>query len=241
LDTATNTFSTVATTGDAATGDYKYSGAAAVGTSVYFAPYTQNNVGIYHIQTAAPTSAPTLSWIHRGPEEGSVGIAHGSRAPSLNVAKEFRLSDDVQVHWSSNDLEQITSHSLDWIGLYTVGACSQNHDLAASLPSQNSCYLAYAMVGGGHIAGTVTFNYADTKLSAGSYEVRYFLGDSQGGYGHVCRNLEDANGRTRCALEAVATSRTFTVTANAQDAAYEGFESMPGFELGFSPLLGGLR
>jgi hypothetical protein len=189
--------------------------------------------------TATPTKAPTpMVWIHRGPEEGSVGITHGSRAPSLNVAKDFRLGDDVQVHWSSNDLEQIASHSLDWIGLYAAGACSQNHDLAAAHLDQNSCYLAYAMVGGGLPAGTVTLNYAETKLSAGSYEVRYFLGDSQGGYGQVCRNLANADGRTRCALEAVATSGTFTVTANAEDAYYEGFTSMPGFELGFSPALG---
>ena len=43
------TFSTVATTGDAATGDWKYQGAAAIGTSVYFAPFVQNNVGIFNV------------------------------------------------------------------------------------------------------------------------------------------------------------------------------------------------
>jgi hypothetical protein len=36
LDTATNTFSTVATTGDARYGVYKYEDAAVVGTKVYF-------------------------------------------------------------------------------------------------------------------------------------------------------------------------------------------------------------
>jgi len=38
LDTETNGFSTIATTGDAASGDGKYLGAAAVGNMVYFAP-----------------------------------------------------------------------------------------------------------------------------------------------------------------------------------------------------------
>ena len=34
------------TTGDAASGNFKYISAVAVGTVVYFAPYTQNNVGV---------------------------------------------------------------------------------------------------------------------------------------------------------------------------------------------------
>ena len=37
LDTATSIFTTVATTGDAASGDYKYTGAPAVGDKVYCA------------------------------------------------------------------------------------------------------------------------------------------------------------------------------------------------------------
>jgi len=36
LDTSTNTFSTVATTGDAKYGTWKYEDAAVVGTKVYF-------------------------------------------------------------------------------------------------------------------------------------------------------------------------------------------------------------
>ena len=39
-------FTTVATTGNAASGSTKYDGAAAVGSNVYFAPYHQNNVGV---------------------------------------------------------------------------------------------------------------------------------------------------------------------------------------------------
>ena len=48
LDTITNVFTTVATTGDAASGNYKYRGAVAVGNIVYFAPSSQNNVGIFN-------------------------------------------------------------------------------------------------------------------------------------------------------------------------------------------------
>jgi len=40
------TFTTIATTGDAASNSFKYSGAVAVGSNVYFAPYSQNNIGV---------------------------------------------------------------------------------------------------------------------------------------------------------------------------------------------------
>jgi hypothetical protein len=53
------TYTTVAVTGDAVTGYYKYSGAAAIGTKVYFAPCTQNNVGIYDAATSAFSTAAT--------------------------------------------------------------------------------------------------------------------------------------------------------------------------------------
>jgi hypothetical protein len=41
LDARTNTFSTIDTTAASVSGSFKYAGAAAVGTRVYFAPYNQ--------------------------------------------------------------------------------------------------------------------------------------------------------------------------------------------------------
>jgi len=41
-------FTTIATTGDAASGDFKYSGAVAIGEMVYFVPDEQNNVGVFN-------------------------------------------------------------------------------------------------------------------------------------------------------------------------------------------------
>ena len=46
LDTTTSTFSTIGTTAAGVTANYKYSGAAAVGTTVIFASYEEDNVGL---------------------------------------------------------------------------------------------------------------------------------------------------------------------------------------------------
>ena len=59
LEVVSAQFTTVATTGDAATATYKYAGAAAVGTKVYFAPYNQNNVGIFDTGTSAFSTVAT--------------------------------------------------------------------------------------------------------------------------------------------------------------------------------------
>ena len=45
------TFTTIATSGAAASGGDKYHGAAAVGSIVYFVPYAQHNVGILDTRT----------------------------------------------------------------------------------------------------------------------------------------------------------------------------------------------
>jgi len=50
------TFTTIATTGDAASYSSKYSGAVAVGSTVYFAPYSLNNVGVLDTVTGNLTT-----------------------------------------------------------------------------------------------------------------------------------------------------------------------------------------
>jgi hypothetical protein len=62
LDTTTSAFSTYTTRGawdggididgEIVTGGYKYDGAAAVGTAAYFAPFNQDNVGVFDTQTS---------------------------------------------------------------------------------------------------------------------------------------------------------------------------------------------
>jgi len=54
FNTKTNVFNTIATTGEAASGESAglYMGAVAVGNSVYFAPFSQNNVAGGYCQQA---------------------------------------------------------------------------------------------------------------------------------------------------------------------------------------------
>jgi len=60
VDAASSTFSTIDVTAAGAIGNYKYQGAPAVlGTTVYFAPYNQNNVGL--LALPAPPSPPPPS------------------------------------------------------------------------------------------------------------------------------------------------------------------------------------
>ena len=137
----------------------------------------------------------------------------------------------------------INAHSMDWIGLYKAGSCSQNGNMRTTDKDQNSCYLAYELVADtrrtGQSSGTVTFKFADVRWPAGDYEVRYFLGDSQQGNGVVCRDLGTGVGSTYCALEAAASSVTFSVTPDRGVNDYGAFQTkggvklVPGFERGY--------
>ena len=54
LDTQTDTFSTVPTTGAIpANSTYKYRGAAALGTRAYFAPHDEDNVGVFDVSDSS--------------------------------------------------------------------------------------------------------------------------------------------------------------------------------------------
>jgi len=78
LDTATSAFSTIATTGDAASGNYKYYGAVAVGTVVYFAPSYQNNVGVLDTATSAFSTIATTGDAASGSLKYSGAVAVGT-------------------------------------------------------------------------------------------------------------------------------------------------------------------
>jgi hypothetical protein len=192
---------------------------------------------IQPVHTTSPTPAPTVV----APGMPSAGVAHGVRVPHMNVASNIGLKANIMVHWqATSGLDDATavSNSLDWIGLYKKGACAQTRDMATTSNGQNDCYLASMTLGaGGATAGSVTFLYTDTRWPAGEYEVRYFLGDSQKGNGVACRNLDNAGATLfTCALEAAATSNSFTVTSGMDDYQHfviAGKNLVPGFEMGF--------
>ena len=72
FDTVTNAFSTIPTTGDAATGHRKYKGLAVVGAKVIFVPFVQTNVGVLDTTTmtfttvAIPVDGGTGNGEYRG-------------------------------------------------------------------------------------------------------------------------------------------------------------------------------
>lgn len=147
------------------------------------------------------------------------------RLPTLNVASEVGVGDDVMVHWHSSSLAG--AHPLDWIGIYKKGACEQPKVQTAPVAGattdismttqldQNTCYLSSQSLPGKVEGGTIIFSYQDLNFPAGEYEVRYFLGDSTHQQGMVCRDMEDLpNGLdyNYCAYEASAVSSTIHIT-----------------------------
>jgi len=160
------------------------------------------------VPTRFPTAAPTVV----APGRASTGVAHGVRVPQLSVAEFNGLNADITVHWaaSSGLDEEATSHSLDWIGLFKAGSCSQNRKMSTTEIDQNSCYLGYQLVQPRQRAGSVSFSYADHRWASGQYEARYFLGDSQEGNGVVCRKLDNTG-------DSQGSFTTYTVTTDANE------------------------
>lgn len=72
-------FSTVVTTGDAASGDGKYSGSAAVGASIIFAPSRQNNVGVLDTTSNLFTTVNTTGSAASGDYKYAGAVAVGSK------------------------------------------------------------------------------------------------------------------------------------------------------------------
>ena len=110
FDVGTSQFSTVATTGDATTGDYKYRGAGAVGTKVIFGPGNQNNVGIFDVATSQFSSASTAAHAHQPPDDGAWGrstwahlwarTSHSRSEPSSEPEKSWRRCGHSARQWS---------------------------------------------------------------------------------------------------------------------------------------------
>jgi len=164
--------------------------------------------------------------------------------PTLRMPATVGLGQDVLVHWTAGSGR--AAHSQDWIGLFAYGECPQVNlveDMSASEAldptapvNQNQCYLASEMLPAGQEAGTLRFSPAQYGLKQGTFEARYFLGDSRDGQGVVCRRLRDFEDALfqYCALEHAAVSNPLEVLVSIADGSYEYThqeDAMPGLDL----------
>jgi len=170
-----------------------------------------------------------------------VRISLDYRAPVLKVSPSVNLGQDIVVGWeANNDMDERVSHENDWIGLYRQGDCEQldynddkvkssvdrsllvNSDDTKRPNTQNQCFVAIALLTDHHENGEVRFSLAQYK-QAGTYEARYFMGDSTSEGGYVCRGLQESGEDTfrQCALEAKATSSIITIHNTFADGSYQ--------------------
>jgi hypothetical protein len=97
----------------------------------------------------------------------------------------------------------------------------------------HECYVAYQYIESGVEAGTVIFSQQDYK-AGGTYDVRFFQGDSRNVQGCVCRGLSNTPHETyiQCSLESALTSGPITVIADRSK--MEDLDSVPGMEVLFN-------
>jgi len=156
--------------------------------------------------------------------------------PYLRIPRTVLLGNNINVKWAASSGYQTTpSESHSWIGLYKVGDCPND-----SGEFQNKCHLAVQTVNDGISGeGTITFSASDYKLTAGTYEVRYFDGTSRDNHGVICRGLPNVARDTyiNCVIESVVTSSPIIVYAdiNQMDDLSAG---VPGLEMVFDGSLG---
>jgi len=165
-------------------------------------------------------------------------IVEDSRQPALSVASDVGFGADMPVHWRANNgLDGRLSQSGDWLGLFKKGSCRQVEPGEEATNSdqqqmQNKCYISSVTLPIGVEAGSVSFPFSDIK-AAGSYEVRYFMGDSISGQGYVCRGLQEGtvSNYLLCTLEAAAQSTTIEVKrAGGKDSFQHDGTTLPGLE-----------
>jgi len=150
------------------------------------------------------------------------------RAPRFDIDTTVPFGEDIVVRWHSNHgLDSRGAHTLDWVGLYRHGDCTEEqtfHDygefeerplIKTKHASLHECYVAWVNLEDGATSGIARFSVAQYK-HGGEFDVRYFLGDSRSGAGYVCRGLRQrtAGDYVHCVLHAKATSPPITVTAD---------------------------
>lgn len=163
--------------------------------------------------------------------------------PSMVVPRTVPLGTEIWVHWTAGSGR--STKAGEWVGLYKSGACPQLDlhdddlfpaDIDTTAPlEQNKCHLAWYVLPFNKSAGTVRFSAAEYGLAVGSYEVRYFQGDSRDGQGQVCRRLQGSPSETflYCALEHLKVSSAVEVLPSLSEGTYEystEADKMPGLE-----------
>jgi len=174
-------------------------------------------------------------------------VVEGDRVtPTMVVPRTIPMGQDIHVHWSAGSGR--TSHAQDWIGLYHSGDCDQLQlAVGEAFPStpaldstaplnQNRCFIASEQLDAGESAGTLRFSAHHYGMAHGTFEVRYFLGDSRDGQGMVCRRLQGSPSELYkyCALEYAAVSDAIRVLSSLADGGYEydlAEDKMPGLDI----------
>ena len=137
-------------------------------------------------------------------------LPNSAVGPNLQIPRTVLLGHNINIRWSaSSGYQTVPSESHSWIGLFKVGECPND-----SGEFQNKCYLAAQTVDDGISGeGTITFSASDYKLTAGTYEVRYFDGTSRDNHGVMCRGLPNVPRDTyiNCVVESVVTSSPIIV------------------------------
>lgn len=175
-------------------------------------------------------------------------------SPEFDVPRSVTMGAEIIVHWrAGSSLQPRVSDGHDFVALYNAGECSQAPELTTiansqQLPGdddvndaitlarwQNTCHLAVSYLPPDQESGEIRFPHSTYK-NAGTYEVRYFAGDSPAGGGMVCRGLRSlADTRihgtyVHCVLESVAQSEVIHVQVSTENAARMGggWDTLPG-------------
>jgi len=187
-----------------------------------------------------------------------------SNRPDVQVSRTVLLGQDIIVRWNSavQGLDTVLQPKSSWIGLYRNGTCPpeaygaewqeqknqvyrreiDNTGLKAPISetfpgyiekTQNECYLAYQFVESGVSSGVVRFSQRDYSYG-GTYDVRFFQGNSRNEQGRVCRGLGNAPHETyvTCWLEAAYVSGPIEVIPDR--ARLDNMDDMPGMEVMFT-------
>jgi len=181
-----------------------------------------------------------------GKADISLLIEIDEMAPMFQVDTTVNHGEDLTIRWFANkDHTGRVSHPLDWIGIYRKGECSEEEPFSQEAESEeevletkhnfvNKCHLAMLDLPDHQESGLATF-YVNDYLSAGEFEIRYFLGDSRNGQGYECRGLRGATTGEylHCVLRAAAVSDTITVTmpsAVGHSNQHNALSGIPGLE-----------
>jgi len=179
----------------------------------------------------------------------------------LTVPRTVQLGHDLVVHWESdNNLHHAIQSQNSWIGLYKNDSCpegktgTQYWAESCTLRTQidntqleppisetleeyievdpHECWVAYQFIKGGVGSGTVRFSQKDYKY-AGSFDVRFFEGDTRNSQGRICKGMVNVNHESyvQCNLETTLVSSAIEVYAHTD--MLDDLNVIPGMEVFF--------